>query len=110
MSDPKTHRMIQTRDGVAEVPRTQEGVPLKEYFQNTELPADLERAVVYVTPKGPALAKPDPVPWTEAHDRTAEGLCRQAEGADRRARLLFPRPSVPMPGVSPMRRAMPETR
>lgn len=69
--DPTTHRMIQTREGVEAVPRTQTGVPLKEYFQNAELPADLDRAMVYVTAKGPVVARPDPEGWTQEHGERA---------------------------------------
>lgn len=72
MDDPKTTRLLQTRDGVARIPRTQEGIPLKDYFQNVELPDNLDRAVVYVTRHGPVLAKPDPVAWNEEHDKAAE--------------------------------------
>lgn len=72
MDDPKTYRMIQTRDGVARVPRTQEGVPIREYFKNTELPEDLDRAEVFVSGTGPVLAAPDPVPWTAQHDQQAQ--------------------------------------
>lgn len=72
MDDPKEFRMIQTRDGVARVPRAQEGVSLRDYFQNTELPDDLERAVVFASAGGPVLATPDPVPWSEQQDRAAQ--------------------------------------
>ena len=70
--DPKTHRMIHTRDGVATVPRAQQGVPVKEYFRNAELPNDLETAVVYVTENGPVLARPDPVEWNQEHSEQAK--------------------------------------
>lgn len=72
MDGPEEFRMIQTRCGVEGVPRAQEGVPIREYFQNTELPDDLERAVVYVTASGPVLAPPDPIPWSEKHNREAQ--------------------------------------
>ena len=72
MDGPEEFRMIQTRGGVARVPRTQEGVPIREYFQNTELPDDLERTVVYASAGGPVLATPDPIPWSERHDREAQ--------------------------------------
>ena len=68
MDDPKDTRMVQTRDGVERIPRTQEGVPMRGYFGNTEFPKDLERAVVYVTRSGPVALDPDPVPWSEKHD------------------------------------------
>lgn len=73
MDDPKDTRMIQTRDGVARVPRSQVGVPIREYFQNTELPKDLDRAQVFVSASGPVLATPDPVPWSEMHEQKAQG-------------------------------------
>ncbi|WP_238365452.1 hypothetical protein [Mesobacterium pallidum] len=69
--DPNTHRHIQTRDGVASIPRSQQGVMLKDYFRNTELPQDLDRAMVYVTEKGPVIATPDPESWSEKHDQMA---------------------------------------
>ena len=72
MDGPEDFRMIQTRDGVARVPRAQEGVPLREYFQNTELPEDLDRTMVYASAGGPVLAAPDPVPWSAQHDREAQ--------------------------------------
>ena len=65
--NPETHRLLHTREGVVSIPREQKGVPLNEYFKNADLPSDLERAVVYVTKKGPVVAKPDPVPWNETH-------------------------------------------
>ena len=65
--NPETHRLLHTRQGIVSVPREQKGVPLTEYFQNADLPADLERTVVYATDKGPVVAKPDPVPWNETH-------------------------------------------
>lgn len=68
MDDPKETRLIQTRDGIARVPRTQMGVPLREYLRNTDLPENLERAVIFATPGGPVAVEPDPAPWTEAHD------------------------------------------
>jgi len=71
MDGPKDFRMIQTRDGVARVPRSQEGVALRDYFQNTELPKELERAQVFVSASGPVLAQPDPIPWSEQHDKAA---------------------------------------
>lgn len=73
MDDPKKTRMVQTRDGVARIPRAQQGVPLQDYFQNSEMPKDLERAQVFVSASGPVLANPDPVPWTENHEKQAEG-------------------------------------
>lgn len=82
MDGPEDFRMIQTRDGVARVPRTQEGVPLREYFQNTELPEDLGRTMVYASAGGPVLAALDPVPWSEQHDREAQ------EYADRLKALI----------------------
>ena len=39
---------------------------------NVEMPEDLERAVVYATPSGPALAKPDPKPWSNEHAKQAD--------------------------------------
>lgn len=81
--DPKTERLFQTKQGVTAVPRAQEGVPFKEYFANTEMPKDLERARVYATDKGPVLAKPDPEAWCETHqaraDQFAEKLRAQIE-------------------------------
>ncbi|MGJ8628273.1 MAG: hypothetical protein ACSHXB_15035 [Sulfitobacter sp.] len=73
MDDPKTHRMIQTRNGVERVPRTQEGVAIRDYFQNTDLPKDLERAQVFISGTGPVLALPDPVAWSAEHDKVAQG-------------------------------------
>ncbi len=75
--DPKTHRMLHTRDGVVSIPRTQKGVPLNEYFQNADLPADLNRTVVFATQKGPVVAKPDPVPWNEQHTEKARDYAAQ---------------------------------
>jgi hypothetical protein len=72
MDDPKEFRMIQTRDGVARIPRSQEGVALRDYFQNTELPKDIDRAKVFVSGTGPVLAAPDPVPWSAEHDKEAQ--------------------------------------
>lgn len=70
--DPKTHRMIQTREGVVAVPREQQGVPLTEYFRNADFPADLDRAVVFATAGGPVLSKPDPVAWSQEHAQKAD--------------------------------------
>ena len=70
-NNPTTHRMIQTREGVVAVPRKQKGVPLAEYFRNADFPADLSRALVFATQKGPVLAKPDPVAWSKTHDERA---------------------------------------
>lgn len=72
MDNPKETRLVQTRDGVARIPRTQQGVPVRDYFQNTELPKELDRAQVFVSPSGPVLANPDPVPWTQVHDQEAQ--------------------------------------
>lgn len=72
MDNPKETRLVQTRDGVARIPRSQQGVPIRDYFQNTELPRDLERAQVFASPNGPVLANPDPVEWTEAHDKDVQ--------------------------------------
>ena len=69
--DPKTHRLIQTRDGTAAVSREQQGTPLNAYFKNAELPDNLDKAVVYQTDDGPVVAKPDPVPWNEKHSERA---------------------------------------
>jgi len=69
--DPKTQRHIQTREGVTSIPRSQEGVKIKEYFRNTDLPRDLDRAVVYATEKGPVVAAPDPETWSAKHDDMA---------------------------------------
>lgn len=69
--DPNTHRLIQTRDGVVPVPRTQTGVPITEYFRNAELPADITRAVVFETKDGPVLGKRDPLTWTAEHAEQA---------------------------------------
>lgn len=69
--DPSKVRSIQTRDGVITIPREQQGVPLKEYFKNVELPNDLDRAVVHVTPSGPVVSTADPVPWNEQHNEKA---------------------------------------
>ena len=81
--DPTTHRMIQTRSGVVAVPREQKGVPFTEYFRNTDLPADLDRTLVYATPEGPVLARPDPVGWTPAHgEKAAEYAARIKEQVD----------------------------
>jgi hypothetical protein len=69
--DPTTQRHIQTRDGVASIPRNQTGVSFKEYFRNTELPENLERTVIHETEKGPVLAAPDPETWSQKHDDMA---------------------------------------
>ncbi len=75
--NPDTHRNLQTREGVVAIPREQKGVPLREYFKNAELPNDLERAVVYATPSGPVVARPDPVPWNEQHNEKAQNYADQ---------------------------------
>lgn len=72
MDDPETFRMIQTRDGVVRVPRQQEGVPIRDFFANTELPQDLDRAVVYQAAGGPVVAAPDPVAWSADQDQKAQ--------------------------------------
>ncbi|MEP1932166.1 MAG: hypothetical protein ABJO52_20890 [Nisaea sp.] len=72
MDDPKETRLVQTRDGVARIPREQQGVPIREFFRNSELPNDLERAQVFQSETGPVLANPDPVPWTEIQDKEAQ--------------------------------------
>ena len=77
--NPSTHRMLHTRGGVVSIPRTQKGVPAAEYFQNADLPGDLDRAVVYVTEKGPVLGKPDPVAWNERHTEKARDYARQVK-------------------------------
>lgn len=69
MDDPKQTRMIQTRNGIARIPRNEEGISMREYFQNTELPENLERARVFSSASGPILAAPDPVAWTEMQDK-----------------------------------------
>jgi hypothetical protein len=69
MADPTTHRLVRTRDGVARIPRAERGVPIAEYFQNVELPNDISRMAVFNTPNGPALATPDPMPWTQEHTK-----------------------------------------
>ena len=74
---PETHRMVHTRQGVVAIPREQKGVPLMEYFQNADMPADLERAMVFATENGPVLAKPDPVPWNELHVEKAREYADQ---------------------------------
>lgn len=74
---PTTHRTIQTKSGIVTIPREQKGVPLKEYFRNAELPADVDRAVVYATANGPVLSRPDPVPWNEAHAEKARYFAGQ---------------------------------
>lgn len=79
MDDPKEIRMIQTRDGVARVPRSQVGVSLRDYFQNTELPENLERAQVFVTEQGPVAAPPDPVAWTEEHTKKVQQYAHQVK-------------------------------
>ncbi len=69
MDDPKHTRMIQTRDGIARIPRNEEGVSIRDYFQNTELPENLDRAHVFSSASGPVLGAPDPTPWTEKQDK-----------------------------------------
>jgi len=69
--DPNTQRHIQTRDGVTSIPRSQQGEKLRDYFRNAELPPDLDRAVVYVTDKGPVIAAPDREAWSQKHDDMA---------------------------------------
>ncbi|MEM8751132.1 MAG: hypothetical protein AAGF28_12595 [Pseudomonadota bacterium] len=69
--DPAKERLVQTRDGVVTIPREQQGVPLKDYFKNAELPPEIDRAVVYATSSGPVLSPPDPVPWNEQHNEQA---------------------------------------
>ncbi|MGJ8629398.1 MAG: hypothetical protein ACSHXB_20795 [Sulfitobacter sp.] len=61
--------MIQTRDGVARVPRSQKGVALRDYFANTEMPKDLNQAQVFTSELGPVVAAPDPVDWSEQNDK-----------------------------------------
>ena len=75
--DPKSQRHIQTRDGVASVARNQVGVPLKEYFRNTEIPENLDRALVFQTGKGPVLASPDPEPWSAKHEDRAREYAKK---------------------------------
>lgn len=70
--DPSTHRLIQTRDGVETIPKSQPGVPVSEYFRNAELPHDLARMVVFSTANGPILGKPDPVAWSAEHTEQAK--------------------------------------
>ncbi|SFO40855.1 hypothetical protein SAMN04488056_105254 [Cohaesibacter marisflavi] len=72
MDDPRETRLIHTRDGVARIPRSQQGTPLRDYFQNTELPENLEQAHVFHSANGPVLATPDPVPWQEMHDKKVQ--------------------------------------
>lgn len=90
--DPTTHRLIQTRDGVAAVPREQKGVPLTEYFRNADLPEDLNRSVVFATTDGPVLARPDPVAWNQEHaikaDEFAQRLKAQIDEKGYYARTL----------------------
>ena len=73
-------RMIQTKDGVARIPREQQGVPIREFFQNVEMPADLDRAVVYATASGPVLGKPDPQPWNEQHEQKVTDYAQRVMG------------------------------
>lgn len=75
--DPKDTRFLQTRDGVAQVPRAQQGVPLKEFFRNAELPENLDTAVVYATEKGPVLASPDPIEFGPQHQDQAQGFAEK---------------------------------
>lgn len=77
MADEKPNRTLHTRDGVVEIPRSQQGVPLKEYLRNAALPEDIERSVVFVTEHGPVAAQPDPVAWGPEHDKAV------ADNADR---------------------------
>ena len=79
-TDPTKVRMIQTRSGVVDIPREQSGTPLKEYFLNTELPTDLDRAVVLMSENGPVLAKADPVPWNEQHEKMATHYAEKIMG------------------------------
>ena len=76
-TSPETHRMLHTRDGVIAIPREQKGVPVTEYFRNADLPDDVARTVVYTTPKGPVLGRPDPVPWNERHSEKAREYAGQ---------------------------------
>lgn len=83
MADPKETRMVQTRNGVAQVPRAQTGIPIRDYLQNAELPKNLERAVIFETASGPVALEADPIPWTHKHDEKvgyyAETLKEQIE-------------------------------
>lgn len=69
MTDPKTHRTLLTKSGVATIPRDQQGVKFEDYFANAKLPDDPRHKVVYATEAGPILGDPEPVPWSEEHDR-----------------------------------------
>lgn len=71
-TNPTTHRMIQTLDGTIAISREQKGIPLKEYFENIELPNNLENAVVHTTEKGLVLTPPDQIPWNEHHNEKVE--------------------------------------
>ena len=77
--DPKTERLFQTRKGSIAISREQRGVPLKEFFQNAELPRDLSRAVVYATQKGPVLADADPKPWSAEQKEMAARHAKDLE-------------------------------
>lgn len=75
--DPNKVRLMHTRDGIARIPREQKGVPFKEYFRNTELPKDLEKAVIYATEHGPVLGRADPVPFGPEHDQKAQAFAEK---------------------------------
>ncbi|MGB0659560.1 MAG: hypothetical protein ACPGNV_05210 [Mangrovicoccus sp.] len=75
--DPNKVRLLHAREGIARIPRDQKGVPFKEYFHNTELPRDLEKAVVYATEHGPVLGTADPVPFGPEHDKKAQAFAEK---------------------------------
>lgn len=72
MTDPSKFRLIHTRDGVAKIPRAEQGIAIAKHFQNIEMPSDISRMAVFNTPSGPALAEPDPVPWTQEHSKQVD--------------------------------------
>lgn len=80
MSDPKDVRTLHGRDGVVTIPRAQQGVAFEDYFRNVKLPEDPTRMVVYVTEQGPILGDPDPVPWSEQHDRIQTDAVERLKG------------------------------
>lgn len=79
--DPKTHRAVQTKEGLAFVPREQRGTPFAEYFKNAERLPGTEDKLVYVTEKGPVWDSPDPVEWNSDHDKMAERAADEIKAA-----------------------------
>lgn len=84
-NNPTTHRMVQTLDGTIAISREQKGIPLREYFENIELPDNLENAVVHTTEKGLVLTPSDLSPWNEHHnEKVKQNIVRIKRTIDER--------------------------